>query len=195
MRADAFLVREVLRVRLEDFILREEVRPVAAVCGVEKVYEAPMDFFGTKFRLKAKVDRLDRLADGSLLVVDYKTGATDVMPRRGAWEDPAGLTRQVLKDRMRSLQLPLYLAMVEQEEQPAACDAALYYLRYARQENGFRRFFGEEMPPQERQRVLDGCKRACAFVLKEILDPGVPFEPDRTDPAHCSYCPFFYLCR
>ncbi len=195
MRADAFLVKEVLRVRLEDFLLCEEERPVVAVCGIEKVYEAPLDFFGTTFRLKAVVDRLDRLADGSLLVIDYKTGAADVMPRRGAWEGKGGFTRQNIKGRMRSLQLPLYLALVEQEERPEGLDAALYYLRYARQDNGFRRFFGDGVLPAERRKVLEGCKRAVAFILNEIRDPAVPFEPDRSDPSHCEHCPFFYLCR
>jgi len=195
MRADAFLVKEVLRVRLEDFLLCEEERPVKAVCGVEKPYETQMDFFGTAFRFKAKVDRLDRLADGSLLILDYKTGAGDVMPRRGAWEEAGGFTRWGLKNRMRSLQLPLYLALVEQEEGPELLDAALYYLRYAHQEGGFRRFFGEEATPAERQAVLDGCKRSVAFILNEIRDPRTPFEPDPSDPKHCAYCPFFYLCR
>ncbi len=194
MRADAFLVKEVLRVRLEGFLLREEERPVAAVCGLEKVYEADMDFFGTAFRLKAKIDRLDRLTDGSLLIVDYKTGVKDAMPRRGAWEE-AAFTRSGVKSRMRSLQLPLYLALVEQEERPEGLDAALYYLRTARREDGFRRFFGEALPAAERRRVLDGCKRACAFILKEIFDAAVPFEPDRSDPVPCQRCPFFYLCR
>jgi len=195
MRADAFLVKEILRVRLEDFLSREQERAVAEVCGVETAYEAGMDFFGTAFRFKAKVDRLDRLADGSLLVIDYKTGATDVMPRRGAWKEGTGFTRAGLKSRMRSLQLPLYLALVQQEEGPGDLDAAYYYLRYAHQEGGFKRFFGESVPPAERSGILDGCKRAVAFLLKEIRDPAVPFEPDRSDPRHCEYCPFFYLCR
>ncbi|MGE5279598.1 MAG: PD-(D/E)XK nuclease family protein [Deltaproteobacteria bacterium] len=194
MRADAFLVKEVLRVRMEEFLNREEGRPVAAVEAVERPFETRLDFFGTSFSFKGKIDRIDRLADGSLLVIDYKTGATDVTPRRGAWA-ARPLTRAGIKSGMRSLQVPLYLSLMEQEADAGMLDAALYYLRYADQEGGFKRFFGEDVPAEERRAILDGCKRVTAFILNEIRDPGVPFEPDRSDPKRCSYCPFFYLCR
>jgi len=194
MRADAFLVKEVLRVRLEEFLRREEGRKVSVVCGVEKSCEASMDFSGTRFRLKAVIDRLDRRPDGSLLIIDYKTGGADVMPRRGARME-APFTRPGIRRGLCSLQLPLYLALVEQEEDPGSLDAALYYLRYAAQEDGFKEFFGQEVLPAERKSILDDCKRACAFIVDEIRDPAVPFTPDRSDPKRCGYCPFFYLCR
>ncbi len=55
---------------LRNFIAAEIERPEYAVAEVEK----SIDFSAFGVRLKLRIDRIDRLADGSLLVIDYKTG-------------------------------------------------------------------------------------------------------------------------
>jgi len=55
---------------LRNFIAAEIERPEFTVAEVEK----PLDFSAFGIRLKLRIDRIDRLADGALLVIDYKTG-------------------------------------------------------------------------------------------------------------------------
>lgn len=55
---------------LRNFIARELEREEFAVAGVEQA----IDFEAFGVRLKLRIDRIDRLADGSMLIVDYKTG-------------------------------------------------------------------------------------------------------------------------
>ncbi len=55
---------------LRNFIAAEIERPEYAVAAVEK----SVDFSACGVRLKLRIDRIDRLADGSSLVIDYKTG-------------------------------------------------------------------------------------------------------------------------
>jgi probable DNA repair protein len=56
---------------LGDFIAAEADRAEYSVAEVEK----SIDYEAHGVRLKLRIDRLDRLADGSLLVIDYKTGS------------------------------------------------------------------------------------------------------------------------
>lgn len=60
---------------------------------------------GTTLRLKGKADRVDRVEDGGLLVVDYKTGRRDYWPELSS-DDP---TLHGLK-----LQLPIYALAARQ---------------------------------------------------------------------------------
>ena len=55
---------------LRSFVAEEIERPEYAVLEVEK----SIDFEAFGVRLGLRVDRIDRLADGSLLIIDYKTG-------------------------------------------------------------------------------------------------------------------------
>ena len=64
------LERKRLMRLLKDFIAAELGREEFSVAEVEK----SIDFEACGVRLKLRVDRVDRLADGSLLVIDYKTG-------------------------------------------------------------------------------------------------------------------------
>jgi probable DNA repair protein len=58
---------------LRNFVAAELERPEFSVVAVEE----SIDFEAFGVRLSLRVDRIDRLADGSLLIIDYKTG----MPR------------------------------------------------------------------------------------------------------------------
>src|SRR5207253_1606799 len=68
------------------------------------------------------VDRIDRLPDGSLLVIDYKSSRIDSLNPR---LKPEGLLAP-------EFQLPLYAAMLRQREPSARVDAAYFSLKDAR---------------------------------------------------------------
>ena len=65
------LERDRLNALLSDFLSEELVRPGFTVAEVE--FSLPLERHGVVLDLR--VDRIDRLDDGSYLVVDYKTGA------------------------------------------------------------------------------------------------------------------------
>jgi ATP-dependent helicase/DNAse subunit B len=79
-------------------------------------WDAPLtvvDGQGDSFRLRGFADRIDTLADGSLRLVDYKSGGTDL----GADALKAG----------RRIQLPLYAWAVQQQEPPSAIGEGFYF--------------------------------------------------------------------
>ncbi len=108
MRSDAFLVKEVIDFRLSRFLECEETRPVKEVMCLESVFEDTLTLDGDTFRFKAKVDRIDRLDDDSLLIIDYKTGGSDKMPVSSARIADLALSRPFLKNTVKSFQLPIY---------------------------------------------------------------------------------------
>ncbi|MEQ9563094.1 MAG: PD-(D/E)XK nuclease family protein, partial [Woeseiaceae bacterium] len=104
------LERERLAVILAEFIKAERDRPEFAVDAVEK--EIDIEMHGVKLRLR--IDRIDRLADNSLLVLDYKTGqAKALLDRDGELND---------------LQLVVYAAAVSRENRGAIGGLALVNL-------------------------------------------------------------------
>ena len=77
---------------LRNFIIVELERAKYSVAEVEK----SIDFDACGVRLKLRIDRIDRLADGSLLVIDYKTGqARNLLNKDG---DPLDLQLVVYAD-------------------------------------------------------------------------------------------------
>lgn len=69
----------------------EKQRPAFEVVGIEEAYQVTLKDMSFTLRL----DRVDKLSDGTYLIIDYKTGATSV----NDWQS----------ERPREPQLPLYL--------------------------------------------------------------------------------------
>lgn len=211
--ADACLMLEAaVPVRLGEFLKHqpEETHIVA----LEKRIDADLSLAGRAYPFTGIIDRLDR-RDGLLYVLDYKTGGikahdyslwsdttffdevaavcalADEAPP-GAKPDDATVERldaafEALRERLPSVQLPAYVAMLEAHEPGKVGDAALVELR----------FRGEERPlfdgllDDELVTAREHCKLALGLLLRHMeRAPG--FEGRVED--HCSWCAFASLC-
>jgi probable DNA repair protein len=88
-----------LEARVLDLVERDRAREPFTVVQAEA--EQHVDVGGVQVRVK--LDRVDRLADGSLAVIDYKTGSG---AKPAAW----------MGERPESPQLPLYVRVVGEEQ-------------------------------------------------------------------------------
>jgi len=167
-------------------------------------YEAervPFEVAGTEIKremavaglaLKLRLDRVDRLSDGSFLVIDYKTG--DVSPN--LWEMP----------RPDDVQLPLYAGFaLQRETQP------LGGLVFAKVRAGKRCFAGRV--GDAKGLLLPGAGASCALVkrkleVEDLLEwrdyierMALDFIEGRADvdprefPATCDSCGLQAVCR
>ncbi len=195
MKADAFMVKEIMRHRLERFLSSERTRPVASILALEKDFRGSILLGGLEVSFKARVDRIDSLADGSLLVLDYKTGGGEVPGSRFRFTGAAPL-REEIKKEVGSFQLPVYMYFASRDyPEVRLVNAALYSLRDADHSTALKKLFSDGLQEEERERVMGEYLSALGSLFtRGILDPGVPFCPDRSDPQACSYCAFAAMC-
>ncbi|MFA5392963.1 MAG: PD-(D/E)XK nuclease family protein [Candidatus Ratteibacteria bacterium] len=187
IKAGDFLVRQLLRQRLEKFLDYErENREVGEIVSLEQGLEGEVESSGRVFKFGYKVDRIDRLPDGRLLVIDYKTGAERKVPAVKKLE-LMELNRKSIREAVNSFQLPLYIDFIEKKYKAAGTTAALYYLRKI----NLVEFPGKEYLPQKEQ-IMGQCLRALKYILSEIINPAVNFCPDEDS---CRNCQFGDICR
>lgn len=141
---------------------------------------------GRTIRLRGAVDRIDVGVAGTLVVVDYKTGRSDVYQRLG--EEPwaiyagsgprSGPKRQALP----RLQLPLYTEAVRQMAGAEAEVIAGYWFVTARED-----FRWLPLPPEAPTEAETHW--TLARICDGIADGVFPAYPrPRNHPSHCDYC-------
>ena len=156
-----------------------------------RMSEAPMTLSAGNLRLEGRVDRIDRLADGGLAVLDYKTGQVRVASWLGPRPDDA--------------QLPLYAL--------AAGDEEVRAVAFAQLRTGQMKFVGVArdegvlpgVPPVERHvavRKFAGSWPQLQAAWREQVDRlGEDYASGdaRIDPKHagltCERCDLKPLCR
>ncbi len=197
MRSDSFLLKEVLDLRMKEFLEFERTRPVVQVLGLERAMKGNIRFGnGREFSFQARIDRIDRFADGTVAVTDYKTGdVKHLVPRRGARMDPALFERKWIRDNVKSFQLPLYLYFLDTHYGRERTNACLYNIREAGARDCLTFLLGTEDDVKNKDSVMAGYMAALGFILEEINDPERNFEPDDSDEHTCGYCPFGALCK
>ncbi|MBI5873085.1 MAG: PD-(D/E)XK nuclease family protein [Candidatus Omnitrophica bacterium] len=190
-KSDAFLIKEVMDLRLSRFLDHESKQDIKRLECVEKVYEDKILLDGRAFKFKAKIDRIDTLPDDSLLIIDYKTGSSDIMPASAGRVEAVGFSREALKNTVKSFQLPVYYCLVKQEHKGEKINACLYNIR----DLGKNLFFRNEEGIDQREEIMVVYLKALGHLCAQILDPKVHFKADQEDSRYCANCPFFYLCR
>ncbi len=189
MKGDAFLLREVMRFRLEKFLDREEEREVEEVVCLEREFESEIEMETGLIKFTSRIDRIDKYKDKSLFIIDYKTGGDALIPKGIKRLEKMELTRESIKDTVRSFQLPLYLYLARKTYKGCHIMSGLYYLKDLEIDT-----FPKEKESDSLEHALDVCMKALEFIIGEILNPEAKFTPDE-DPRRCKNCPFFYMCR
>lgn len=181
----AFLLETVLKYRLERFLQYERERNVVKLL----VLETPYNYQLGGFKVRARVDRVDELEDGSLLVVDYKTGGNIELPARLQKIKEMPAERTAMKKTIKSFQLPIYMSIFRNNQPGREVNACLYNIRETKMSWCFKR-----ENPEEKAESLELIMESAETLLKEIVNPEAPFVADVTDVWQCENCQFYYLC-
>ena len=188
MKSDSFLLLGIVRSRLEKFLESEKDRDVKKIIGLEQDFYGTMFLRGEERKFRYTADRVDELADGSVVIIDYKTGSTDRRPK--GLDGLAGMemTRESIKNNLRSFQLPLYYYFVAKEFPNAIVNAELYSLRTME-----RAAFINQGDYSRREELMRICVQALEAVFAEMFDIDRPFTADR-DEAGCQRCCYSGMC-
>lgn len=190
------LVKDIVTRYLRGGIMRHDAAHDAfTTTGLEHevAYAFPFEAAGRKLQLKFAgiADRIDRLDDGTLRVVDYKTGAPHL-----EFAGIESLFRGEGKQRLSNILQTLLYAMMLYHSQ--GCDArpALYYVRNMHREE----YTPELDDKQLEQKGVPYSAYAAVFeellrtTLAELYDPAVPFRQCE-DPDTCKFCDFNVICK
>lgn len=194
MKADAFMLKEILIFRMERFLDAEKEREVSRILALERKLNTRIESQGYSFKFEAVIDRIDELTDGSILILDYKSGAADNLPSKDAHKiESLGFSREVLKKSIKSFQLPLYLYFlgVDERYKNAKTNAGLYSLK----DLELKVILKKEEEFADKDELMRVYLKALESLLGDILEPDIPFMADEEDSRYCLSCPFFYLCR
>ena len=198
------LVRDVVTYYITHCILPFDSsmsRPDFTIEGTEVSVECQFSFEGAdgqsyKVTFAGKSDRIDRLEDDTLRIVDYKTGAPHI--KFSSIDSLFNGTRQ--EHNSAVFQTLLYSLMFSKkgynEVQPA-----LYYVRDM-QNKGYSPLLqmggGKQQPGKTEisrfRMVQKEFEEKLRETLRELFDLSVPFEQCK-DAEYCTYCDFKKICR
>ena len=140
-----------------------------------------------------KVDRLDRLADNSLAVIDYKTGKTSAS--LNSW----------LQDRPEDLQLPFYATLMRHSSDQAVNTVAIAHVNAEKvsysgimESTQFHSVLTNVSDKQPQDKDWDELMQHFETTLYGIADEfhaGIARVDPVNPPGTCRYCQLQALCR
>jgi RecB family exonuclease len=181
------LERRWLEVRVLELLEQDAARTPFAVEHIEALRE--VDVGGVQARIV--LDRVDRLADGSCAVIDYKTGPS---AKPAAW----------MGERPELPQLPLYVHAIGREQVSAVafgivCTGSTEYRGYARDSTvfpGLKVFDSGKVPFKEYagwDELLQSWQRRLESIAREHAVGDARLAPNPT--RACRYCHLPGVCR
>lgn len=181
------LEQQRLRRLLEEFLELEKQRGDFQVVATE----SELSWRADRLALHLKVDRIDRLADQSLAIIDYKTGRQ--LPGQGTW----------LQERPENMQLPLYAVAARSaldEPVGAICLARVNAEKHAYTGLAASANFHRQVKPLPEADHQDWLSLGQQFAVA-VTAMATEFENgiQRVDPVNgnrtCEFCRLQSLCR
>ncbi|MBF0484094.1 MAG: PD-(D/E)XK nuclease family protein [Candidatus Omnitrophica bacterium] len=173
-KSENFLLKTVIDERVKRFLENErssEDRKVAKVLYLEQRFTDEIHLPGGKVFFNYVFDRIDEMEDGSIMILDYKTGSTDKVPKTFENLAEAELSREFLKKHIGSFQLPLYFYYLSRKYPGKKLNAALYSLRTL----GLTYFIKDKMMDISYEAINQVYLKALDFIINEIKNPEVDF--------------------
>ncbi|VAX36751.1 hypothetical protein MNBD_UNCLBAC01-1265 [hydrothermal vent metagenome] len=174
MKSDAFLLRSVIVERLNRFLDNEQTgieRNVEEILYLENRFADTIALPCGDIKFGYIVDRVDKMKDGTIMIVDYKTGGIDQMPKAIDRIERMEFSRESIFENVQSFQIPLYFHYLDKQFPDTPINAALYNLRTLK----FNKFIDTKMK-FSREQINAVFLKALDFILTEILDPKIGFE-------------------
>jgi RecB family exonuclease len=181
----AGIVRDLERyIAFDNEWLREgDEAPIRAEMSFGRDDEEPVviDAGGRQIRFRGKIDRVDRAGDGSVRVIDYKSGRANHF--RTIESNPLGNGRH--------LQLPIYAKAAQALAGEGGAVTAEF--RFCSAAGGFSRVSVALTPELESE--LTGTLGVLAGIAANGTLPPRPGKAEYWGPEHCRYCSFDAACR
>lgn len=142
-------------------------------------------------RFAGIADRIDRLKDGTLRVVDYKTGAPHL-----EFAGVESLFRGEGKQRLSNILQTLLYAMMLSHSRGVDAEPALYYVRAMNRPDYSPQLDDKELGLRGARysHYRERFEELLRETLAELFDPAVPFR-QCADADTCKFCDFNLICK
>ncbi|MBP9854979.1 MAG: PD-(D/E)XK nuclease family protein [Candidatus Omnitrophica bacterium] len=174
MKSDSFLLRSVVRERLSRFLTNERTskeRQVEEILYLETRFENVIPLSCGNIHFNYIIDRIDRMQDGTIMIIDYKTGSENTMPKNIDQIGSMDLSRENIFRHIPSFQIPLYFHFLLNEYKGVPINAALYNLRTLKIDP-----FIDQKTIHSYEQIDQIFMNALDFIVSEILDINVSFK-------------------
>ncbi len=189
MRSDSFLLKQIIDNRMNKFLDSEAERNVAKIISLESECKGIWEMDNKAIGFRYTADRIDELEDKSIVVIDYKTGGANIVPKRLSALSTMKMNRQSLKETIKSFQLPLYYHFTSKSFPNNQVNAEIYNVRTCE-----RKAFISKEDILKKEKVEELSLQGLEAIFRELFDLNTPFVPDR-DERKCQFCPFTSFCR
>lgn len=173
LNSEAFLLKTVMESRLQRFLDVEQERLQAfpsKLLYIEKRFEDVIALKCGPMKFVYQVDRVDECSDGTVMIIDYKTGSVDPMPKAAEKIAKLDLSRESIRDNIKSFQIPLYVQYLDKYFPDRPINAAFYNLRTMELDR-----FMTAKANLQREDINQAFIRGLDFIISEILDPTADF--------------------
>ena len=182
-----YLLKKLLKKKLNDFRKEEIQRNFKKILYTEKEFSSQIEINGKKYNLMSKMDRIDENEDGTISIIDYKTGeikaplsCTDITL------DESTLSRKEIAENINSFQLIIYKYLYELNNTDKTVSRVMLY--------SLKNLTFQPLFKDKNKTEFDTLIGMLKFVIADI-NGDEPFKAELYDDVKCEQCPYFYLCR
>ena len=194
------VVRDTVETYINTCVLpydRSPERTDYRVRYLEHPMESDFEFSRGKVTFHGISDRIDMMPDGSLRIIDYKTGSI-----HKDFSGISGLMKELPKEHNGAvLQTLIYSMVAERMQQRGEIDGkgatpSLYYVRYMRQADYSPLLTDKSnsIPVSSYSEYREEFERELDKYLNELFDENEPFVATDNEKS-CEWCDFARICR
>ena len=166
----------VIKNRMEFFLEKEEerVERVEKICDIEVKYGTTILILGNQIKMEYIMDRVDLMKSGEYLIIDYKTGMKENKEKINykRISDDIELSREIIKEKIKSFQLPIYTEQYYKHSDNKRVQSAIYNLKDMKMT-----YFPEKpLCIDNEEKEMKFFYKAFNFIMEEILNPEISFK-------------------
>jgi CRISPR/Cas system-associated exonuclease Cas4 (RecB family) len=189
---EIYLLRRQIGSHLKDFLTNYQIPKIREFSTEIIALEHRLEVVKESFRLTARLDRVEKRG-GRTAILDYKTSASKkYLSIHFKKLDPGN--RETWSEAIGTLQLPVYLTVYSQAagEKPEDIDCLFLLLGRNIIDPAIELpLFKDESEFKENSENLT---EIIFRLLKEIVDPGLPFLPTVDPKNRCASCTYGHIC-
>ncbi len=189
----AYLINIQVKKRMKEFLEKYQI-PLLEKNEIEIMdLEHKLKTSIHSFNLKGSLDRIEK-RNGKIYVIDYKTSANDQYLKINFKKlDPAD--RNNWSDSIGSLQLPFYMTLFSAKTMVTPDSINGIFLTLGRMAMDEKIEIPLFKSAEEALNYFPVLQDIIFKLLREIINPDIPFEPSKNREKTCSTCMFHHICR